>query len=844
MRKYLFYAWAFLVSLQIFVRDQITAQAPPVVKPFSKKNQWADSTMDKEGWQYFKDQYVQDIAEDEGESLPASVPSLLQSGKDLFNALTGFSFSVRRFRPKGLSNRHFLQFVQEINMSQLSDGSIPWASWGGLNEVTGNQQLAAGLRNNEYQFGAAGNAVFMQLNATKLFPQTTLTNNFSNRNYQYRVAFTKVWNPNKSGWTIAHSFAYKFGKGGQYPANAFEGISYFLAIDKQFKNQIWSFILLGNRQFNTRTAAVTDELIHLTNNRLYQTGWGWYKGNIKQANWQFQHQPVALISQSYQISPIVKRVSTLLFSNGEKFNRGLDWYNAPDPRPDYYRYLPSFYKDSVMQNQITHHLQVNPDQLQLNWERMFLANQQSTADKRARYFIDDKVERSVKLALNIRYQIDYSPSLKLLLQSQYKWERYHYFKRIHDLMGAAYSVNWNQFAEDDPNAGMAIQNNLNEPDQVLQEGDQWGYNYKMHLQQWVGLAQLVYVLPKWDLFTAVEYSSTQYQREGLYRSGLFPMRSFGLSEKDWFKNWQIKLGITYKINGRNYAYLHRIFSSKPPLANDIYLSPRISAIKHPAIESESFQMLELGYILNAPSLRIQFNGYFHQTGNAMDVMSFYHDGYRNLVNYALSNISTKALGLELSASLELSGGFSLSSAISLGKFTYSQRPLYRILPDNAVFETEKGMLFIKGYPMAGMPSMAFYHGLSYRLNGNLFINLSGSFLGPQYLSLNPLRRTANAIQVSMTPSEIENWINPSSLPSVYITDLSLGYSFRLYKNSKGKSYFLQCFLGVNNCLNQSFVTGGFEQLRMDVTGQDLNRFPNKYYYRQGALYSLSLKWKL
>ena len=61
-------------------------------------------------------------------------------------------------------------------------------------------------------------------------------------------------------------------------------------------------------------------------------------------------------------------------------------------------------------------------------------------------------------------------------------------------MGAAYSVNWNQFAEDDPNAGMAIQNNLNEPDQVLQEGDQWGYNYKMHLQQWVGLAQLVYVL--------------------------------------------------------------------------------------------------------------------------------------------------------------------------------------------------------------------------------------------------------------------------------------------------------------------------------------------------------------
>ena len=180
-----------------------------------------------------------------------------------------------------------------------------------------------------------------------------------------------------------------------------------------------------------------------------------------------------------------------------------------------------------------------------------------------------------------------------------------------------------------------------------------------------------------------------------------------------------------------------MIASKPPLANDIYLSPRVSTIKHPSIESESFGMIELGYILNAPSLKIQFNGYYHQTMNAMDVMSFYHDGYRNLVNYALSDIGTKALGMELSASLELRGGFSFNAALSLGNYNYSSRPAYRIMPDNAVFETEKGTLFVKGYPVAGMPSLAFYHGLSYRLNGNLFINLSGSFMGPQYLAMNP-----------------------------------------------------------------------------------------------------------
>lgn len=844
MRKKLLTFIVVWINFQVLEPPDIKAQVQPAVNPFVKKNQWVDSTLDKEGWKYFKEQYVQDFAEEEGESLPAAVPSLLQSGKDLFSALTGFSFSVRRFKPKGLSSRHFLQFVQDINISQLSDGSIPWASWGGLNEVTGNQQLFSGLRNNEYQFGAAGNAVFMQLNAAKLFPQTTVTHNVSNRNYHNRIAFTKVWNTTKNGWTIAHSLSYKSGKGGLYPANFFEGVSYFLAIDKQFKNQNWSLVLFGNRQMNTRTAAVTEELIQLTGNELYQPGWGWYQGNLKQATWQFQHQPVAVVTQSYQISPIVKRVSTLLFSSGEKFNRGLDWYNAPDPRPDYYRYLPSFYKDSVLQNQIIHHLQSHPEQLQLNWETMYQSNQQSTADKRARYFMDDKVEQSTKLAFNIRYQIDYSSSLKLLFQSQYKWERYHYFKRIQDLMGAAYSFNWNQFAEDDPNAGVAIQNDLNHPDQQLHEGDQWGYNYRMHLKQWVGLLQLAYQLPKWDFFTAVEYSSTQYQREGLYRNGLFPMRSYGPSEKDWFKNWQFKAGATFKINGRNYAFIHAMMASKPPLANDIYLSPRTSSIKHSAIESESFSMVELGYILNAPTLKVQFNSYYHRTTNGMDVMSFYHDGYRNLVNYSLSDIGTSSLGVELSAALELRGGFTISSAFSLGKFYYNHRPSYSILPDNAAFETEKGQLFIKGYPVPGMPTLAFYHGLSYRLNGNLFLNISGSFLGPQFLSMNPLRRSPSTINGIMNTSDIESWTNPSALPSIYIIDLAVGYSFRLYKNSKGKTYALQCFLGINNCLNQSFITGGFEQLRMDLSGQDLNRFPNKYYYRQGPLYSLSLKWKL
>ena len=82
-------------------------------------------------------------------------------------------------------------------------------------------------------------------------------------------------------------------------------------------------------------------------------------------------------------------MSSVLFSSGEKYNTGLDWYNASDPRPDYYRYLPSFYKDSLMSSAIVNQLLTNTLQLQIDWDKMYWVNQHSSIDKRAKYLLED-----------------------------------------------------------------------------------------------------------------------------------------------------------------------------------------------------------------------------------------------------------------------------------------------------------------------------------------------------------------------------------------------------------------------------------------------------------------------
>ncbi|HQS24009.1 MAG: hypothetical protein B7Y11_03460 [Sphingobacteriia bacterium 24-36-13] len=820
------------------------AQLPTKPILLKSKNQWVDSNLDKDGWKYFQDQYTNESTLTEGDEEVPFIPSLLQSGKDLFSALTGFSFSIRRFRMKGLSNRYFSQSIHEISMNQLSDGNIPWANWGGLNEVTSNNQYATGLKDNEFQFGALGNAVFMQLNASKLFPQTTVTLNLSNRNYHQRIAFTKVWSESKNGWSFASSIAYKQGVGGQLKANEFKGFSYFLSIDKRLRNHLFSLVLLGNSQMNTRTAAITEELAGLAASKQYQPGWGLQANKIRNANWQFNHQPMILFSHEYNLHEKIKQISTLLLSSGEKYTTALDWYNAADPRPDYYRYLPSFFTDSLLAQDVLSQIQLNPSQLQINWDHLYWINQNSSSDKRARYLLEDRVERNKKIALNTRYRIQLNNRLLISFQGQYRKEVYTYFKRINDLLGAKYSINWNQFAEDNLPNSTAIQNDLNHPNQIIRVGDSFGYHYAMHLSQWLIMSQAVYTMPKFDLNAAIEYTSTYYQREGKYRNGVFPQNSFGLSEPNYFNNGQIKMGITYKLNGRNYYYFRTAFSSKPPLVNDLYISPRINSLKQLDISNEWAFMVEAGYILNAPKLKITANAYWIRINNAMDVMSFYHDGYRNLVNYNISNIGTQMMGLEWSMAYTLFGGVTFNAAMSVGKYVYHNRPNYSVMADNEPYISEKGVLYIDQFPITGLPHLAIYNGLAYRSNSNLFLNLSSSYMGNQWLSFNPIRRTYDAAQNLPIHLDAEQIARPSSLPNAFILDFSAGYSCRIKKFKDGSAYYLQFFLGVNNLLNQSIITGGYEQLRFDIPGGDINKFPNKYYYSPGTLYSLSIKTKL
>ena len=52
----------------------------------------------------------------------------------------------------------------------------------------------------------------------------------------------------------------------------------------------------------------------------------------------------------------------------------LDWYDAPDPRPDYYRRLPSFAESDAEKLLITNFLTSSEENRQLNWSELYGPN--------------------------------------------------------------------------------------------------------------------------------------------------------------------------------------------------------------------------------------------------------------------------------------------------------------------------------------------------------------------------------------------------------------------------------------------------------------------------------------
>ncbi len=832
-------------------------------------------------------------------------PTILFGQNDVFNNIAGYNFSSVRFRVRGYSSESQDVYMAGVRMNDAITGYTPYSLWSGLNEAVRSKESVNGSEISDYGFGGYNGLTNIDPMASKVrtgWRGSVLTNSAL---YRLRLMMTYSSGELDNGWSYAFSASARLGGNDWIKGVYYRSFGYYGSVEKKFgeEHKLGLTFMAAPGQRGAQNGS-TQEVYDLMGDNMYNSNWGYYNGKVRNARVKKTHEPIAILK--YDFTPESKKLkasATVLYRFGKNGYTALDWYDAPDPRPDYYRNLPSyFFMDNTDYNRLNYSKymwakeqweQDIPSITHINWDRLYAVNaMNSTADgNRSKYVIEER--RTDQQDLNFAANAKWSPVNCFTLAGglSYKWNRTEYYKILDDLLGGDYYVNIDQFAERDYASSVTMyQNDLdyylkNGKAQTLKQGDKYGYDYYANVRRaeaWISGKFSKFGL---DVALAGRIGYTKYWREGLLRKGLFPgldangqpmtyegkvittydpitgdaITSLGKSEVKDFLTGAAKLNVSYVIPGGHRVYANAAFIADAPNFNQAFISPRTRNSIVPNLKTNKTLTADLNYAYSNSGYDVRVTGYYTAIKDQSKVMSFYDDAQNSFTNFAMSGIDQRHIGLELGFKVPLPvPNLALQGVVSYGQFVYTSNPKMYQTYDNsaAIVEDTYGVTipYWKSHPTAdgktvkhyvsGTPQLATSLGLSWNKN-YWFVDADVDYFDFAYLDMNPLYRTDMATSgpdKTVTPTEIEYMAAQEKFKGAVLVNASVGKSWYIKRN-----YQLGFSLQVKNILNTTNLrTGGYEQTRLvdnTVSKERYYRFDSKYFYMSGINYMLNIYFR-
>jgi hypothetical protein len=371
-----------------------------------------------------------------------------------------------------------------------------------------------------------------------------------------------------------------------------------------------------------------------------------------------------------------------------------------------------------------------------------------------------------------------------------------------------------------------------------------------------------------DFYVAQTFSSTEYQREGLYRNGIYPNNSFGKGEKVAFENFGFKGGFTYKITGNYMLNFNGAYLTKAPTLRNVFPNARLNNNLAPNLQSENVSSADASFIVRAPKFKGRLTGFYAAIDNAMETSFFYGEGIFDdegggtddtnaFVAETVTDISKQYLGIELGLEYQLTSTIKVTASANYGQYIYANNPNVSVNNDQQASITNPnpiqdfGRATLKNYRVAGTPQSAASLGIEYRDPNFWWIGANANYLADNYLDVSALLRTDNFFDNPTDPfglpipnideENARKLLAQQKLDNFMLLNLVGGKSWRVDKTTIG------FFATINNVLNTTYKTGGFEQAR-NANYIELSRdvasgtppFAPKYFYGFGRTYFINL----
>lgn len=792
-----------------------------------------------------------------------NIAGLLQATKDIFLRTAAFEFSSSFFRVRGLDSGNGKVLINGVEMNKLFDGRAQWSNWGGLNDVLRNQEFSNGLAPSNYTFGGILGATNINTRASDQRAGTRISYASSNRSYVHRVMATHATGILKGGWAFAFSGSRRAGLEGFNEGTSYNAYSLFTAIDKKINNKhsiTFTGIFAPNRR--GKSSPNTQEVFDIKG-IAYNDYWGFLNGRKVNSRIKEVVEPIVMFNHFWDFSSKTSLQTNVSYQMGKIGNSRIDFNEGANPSPTYYQYLPSFNLRNNNFEGAYRALQDFQNDGQLNWNAIFDANLTKASEgKNAAYVLYEDRNDDQQFTANTIFTSEINNNITVNGKLSYRKLNSHNFAEVIDLLGGIGYLDINPFADNTAIIDKR-QNNLQNPNRTVGVGNTFKYNFKLTSKVLNSFAQAQFKYHKVDFYTAVSFTQTRNQREGLYQNGRFVDTSLGKSEEVNFTNYGVKGGVTYKVNGRNLIDVNAGYITQAPTIRNTFSNSRENNTIVDNLQSEKIKTADLSYIFRSPMITSRLTAYYTNVKDATEISFYFADGVGGdntaFVQEVLSGIEKNNLGIELGVEAQITSTIKLKGAASIGQFTYGNNPNLYLTSDvannggfDSNFRSKDYVAQLENYKLAAGPQNAYSFGFEYRDPNYWWVGATTNFFANTYVDVAPLTRSSNFYEDAdglpfndYDATLARELLQQERFNNYMVVNIVGGKSWRI----KGK--YISVFATVNNLLGTAYISGGFEQGRnanfrqlRDDKALEKPVFGNRYWYGRGATYFLNVNLSL
>jgi len=826
-----------------------------------------------------------DLNQEDG--ISNSISGLLQATNDVFLRAAAYDFSATFFKPRGLDNAHGKVLINGVEMNKLWDGRPQWANWGGLNDVQRNRDFTMGLSANDYAFGDVAGTTNITMRASQFRKGGQVSVANANRSYAARVMGTYNSGVSLSGWAYSMSVARRYGARGFVDGTSYDANSFFLAVEKKLgpSNSV-NVAAIYTPNERGRSSPMTEEVYRLKGRR-YNPNWGFQNNEIRNSRLRTVDEPIIILSHYLKISDKTAVNTNLSYQSGTIKNSRIDANGtrlvetndgqtffvggARNPLGDYYQRLPSFFLKDPNPTAYQYQLAYQATQSilsdgQLDWNQLYNANTDVGGRGRsATYVLQNDVMEDVQWVGNILFSSELNAHFTINGTLSHRNLTNTNYAEVGDLLGSTGYLDIDSFtqaASGDASEGTTLdraQSDLQRPNNIVLAGERYKYNYQIKASESKAFLQGQFTFPKTDFYLGVLGEQTSYQREGFFENGNFPgNQSLGKGPKLNFTSYGGKGGFLYKVTGRHLVDIHAGYFTKPPAIRNSFSNARQNNDLVSEIATTTISSANLNYRYRSSIFKARLTAYYLGFENQTDIGFYFTEDLSGLgkqgnafVQEVVTAINTRTLGVELGLEAQLTSTFLLKAVGAFRNSIYTNHPSLYLTSDDfeGPISFGDGTTFLKNYHLSNGPEQAYQFGFEYRDPNYWWLGVTGNYFSDAYIDVNNLRRSANYTTDfdgqsfnDFDPTLGGGFLQQEKIDPYFLLHMVGGKSWRI------KQYYFGFFASVNNLLNQTYKTGGFEQgryssyrlLKEDRSRENGPLFGNKYFFGSGTTYYVNV----